>query len=361
MQLTQLLVAAAAARAFRAAAHRSLHAAILAANASAGASNATAAEPTTPPNVSAPTVPPTLPPPSEADVATVDAPSDADVPKYDRIEDPGILAGMKNKFVLQFVRDQVNEPGQARDPLDPEDDHCLTVGQPDGLGGWGLNFSHCHHQDINAGAVPPAQLWYLLPNGQIAWAVNASSDPMCLRRTDCYGSQVYDVASCKRLDATEFAISGTVKGRIDSMKKWGTPLNGVTGPESIHGPYQLYPRCDGVQDEAGCVDLVPKGGWTKLPTQYIGDHDFVKTDSTSTLWDTILQKAAGGQMEKLFDFGGDTVSPIGSAVLTTTEHEAIPLGLAMTHTGEECGTGVGMNFRPQSWWYFVRSDVGEQR
>jgi hypothetical protein len=303
-----------------------------------------------------------LPPASEADVANVDTPNDADTPKYDAIADPGILAGMKHTFVLQFVTDQVNEPGQARDPLDPDDDHCLTVGEPDELGGRGLNFSHCQHQDLNAigGSVPPTQKWYLLPSGQIAWAVNASSDPLCLRKKDCFGSPVYDVASCNRLDALAFAVSATVKGNIDSLKKIGTPLMGVTGPESVHGPFQLYPKCDGVQTGDGCVDLVPKGGWTKLSTQYIGEHDFVTSDSTSTIWDTIMGNAVSGKMHRLFDFSGDTVSPIGNAALSSAEHEVIPLGLAMSHTGEECGTGVGMNFRPQSWWYFVRSDVVEQ-
>jgi hypothetical protein len=353
MKLTQLLVAVALARYFRAVDHRSLRASKV------NDAPANSAAPTAAPNVSAPTVPPTLPPPTEADVAEVDTPNDAALPKYDAISNPGILAGMKHKFVLQFVRDQVNEPGQARDSLDPEEDNCLTVGPSDDLGGLGLNFSHCQHQDVNHGAVPETQLWYLLPNGQIAWAVNASSDPQCLRKKDCYGSPVYDVASCDRLDAQAFGVSATVKGNIDSLKKLGTPLMAVTGPESIHGPYQLYPRCAGVEEEDGCVDLVPKGGWTKLPTQYIGGHDFVKSDSTSTLWDTILGRAVTGEMDKLFDFGGDTVSPLGNALLTTTEDEAIPLGLAMTDKGKECGTGVGMNFRPQSWWYFVRSDVGE--
>jgi hypothetical protein len=266
---------------------------------------------------------------------------------------------MKHTFVLQFVRDQVNEPGQARDSLDPEDDHCLTVGAPDGKGGWGLNFSHCQHQDLNPGPVPPTQQWYLLPNGQIAWAVNASTQPLCLRKKDCFGSPVYDVASCDRLDALEFGITGTVKGNIDSLKKWGAPLMGVTGPDRIHGPYQLYPKCDGVQEGDDCVDMVPKGGWTKLTTQYIGEHDFVSADSTSTLWDTILQRAVTGNLHKLFDFGGDSVGAVGRASLSSTETEVIPVGLAMTNTGEECGTGVGMNFRTESWWYFVRSDVGE--
>jgi hypothetical protein len=286
---------------------------------------------------------------------------DSAIPKYDRISDPGILAGMKHSFVLQFVRDQVNEPGQARDPLDPEDDHCLTVGELDKMGGRCLNFTHCHHQDLNAGPVPPTQKWYLLPTGQIAWAVNASSDPQCLRKKDCYGSPAYDLASCSRLDAQAFGVSSTVKGNIDSLKKWGTPLMGVTGPESIHGPYQLYPRCAGVSEEAGCVEMVPKGGWTKLSTQYIGAHDFVKSDSTSTLWDTIMQRAVGGEMGKLIDPTGETVSPLGNAILGTTETEVIPLGLSLSHTGDECGTKVGMNFRPQSWWYFVRTDVNEER
>jgi hypothetical protein len=311
------------------------------------------------PQGAAPTVPPTLGEPSEADVANVDTPVDADTPQFDRITDPGLLAGMKRTFVLQFVRDQVNSPGQARDALDPEDNHCLTVGELDDLGGRGLTFTPCQHQDLNAGPVPPTQQWYLLPSGQIAWAVNASSDPQCLRKKDCFGSTVYDLASCHRLDAQAFGVSATVKGNIDSLKRLGTPLRAVTGPESIHGPFQLYPKCDGVQGEAGCVKMVPKGGWSKLPTQYIGAHDFVESDSTSTIWDTILQKAVSGSSSGLFDPSGETVSPLGQATLTSTEEEVVSLGLALTHTGDECGTGVGMNYRPESWWYFIRSDVVE--
>ena len=55
--------------------------------------------------------------------------------------------------------------------------------------------------------------------------------------------------------------------QIESTRRLGPPLHGVVGPGSIHGPFQLYPSCDGLATPEGCIKESPPSALRDLPGQ----------------------------------------------------------------------------------------------
>jgi hypothetical protein len=268
-----------------------------------------------------------------------------------QIDDPKYKAALHSAFVLQFVRPQEDPSNalQVRDPLDPSEDHCLEVNTTgeDEFGGHALIFGHCRYQDPNMGEVPVEQQWFLMPDGKIAAAGN-TTHPRCIRQQSCNGAAVYDVAPCDYIGAVDFRAAATVAGRIDEVKRVGPPINGVVDPGRLHGPFQLYTACPGVETEDGCVDNMPKTGWTKLPTHYLGPLEFSREEKPPIDWLKTAQQVGEG------DFGG--ASDAFSAATRTVADEAVmgaQLGVAR-HETSQCGSLVGVSAREESWWYFFR-------
>jgi hypothetical protein len=289
----------------------------------------------------APTVADDTPAPEAAEAAAVSEPPGAEA--IDEIVDSRYVNAMKHAFVLQFVHVQEENPGQVRDSLDPSENNCLTLSAPDTLGGRGLSFSECYTADTPTRNVSLEQQWFLMPDGKITSAVNSTTDPLCLRETRCLGVPAFDVASCKRIDATEFAVTGTVRNRMDTLQKIGRPINAVIGPGQTHGPFQLYPICEGVQKKDGCVTKAPRSGWTKQPNQFLGPNQYVEGGEFS--WFHVVSDM----------FSGDSgwVDEVQEGIQAARE-DVVETGLSMSDAGTQCATSVASNDRSVSWWYFLR-------
>jgi hypothetical protein len=287
----------------------------------------------------------TAAPPAAADAASVGQPMATD---STATEDPAFKKALHSAFLIQAARPQEDavNANQVRDSMDPSEDFCPKVGAADELGGSALEFAHCPHQDANPAPVPIEQQWFLMPDGKIAAAGN-TTHPRCIRKQSCFGATVFDVADCYLAAAQTFRASETIAGNIESTRRLGPPLHGVVGPGSIHGPFQLYPSCDGLATPEGCIKESPPTGWTKLPSQYIGKTKFQHGEESKLDYVRTAQQVADG------DLDGVTDALMDSGAENAAEAAGFELGLSR-HEMDQCGTRLGEGDRSSSWWYFIR-------
>jgi len=309
------------------------------------------------------------PPPVDTDVSvhvanvapipaasTVGMPATIDTAIYDDSDNARFIDASRSSFTLQYVH--ATASGTAASPLDPNEDRCLEVLDTEtDFGGRALNFTPCTHMKAFPEPTPINKQFFFLPNGKIAVAGN-HTNPLCIRERKCYGKTVYDAAGCELASISTFAVSKTMAGRLDELKKLGPPLHGVVGPGSLHGPFQLYTSCVGVPKKGGgCQKMVPNSGWTKDPTQYIGAVGY--SDTAKTNWDIswMFEEDPISATRDFANSKGEKDNAAAQIIDTGEEAFQGDLGIQMLEDSA-CGTMVGSGGRGDSWWYFNRVAQG---
>jgi len=180
-------------------------------------------------------------------------------------------------YFLQWAGLQTSGISRPRSPLDPDASLCLTAGTQDTLDGISLYWHTCQIDEITPTinvAVRDAQAFSLADTGQI----RSKATQFCIRRMQCKESFVYDLGPCDGPgQIPEFWVQKPVANNLDHLRPMGYPAQAVaTDACKLCGPYLLLERCRShggpSQGAGGCGQhWQAKLGWTKMPTQYVGD------------------------------------------------------------------------------------------
>lgn len=156
-------------------------------------------------------------------------------------------------------------------------DLCLAVGLPDQLDGVSLTWKSCLASNIATLTQIYAPDQYTEQQFQLTLTGSLMSrkNGLCVRRMTCSHREIYDLGDCDDEDfVVKFEVQKAVANNLDHLKSLGYPIQAVAGEFcELCGPYLMLDQCTGSVNVPERCDRnwEAKPGWTKLPSQYVGD------------------------------------------------------------------------------------------